>query len=161
MILDAAPFLDSDECRSLSGVAAADVGEIAQRLLGACYDDLGKAPRLLDGDELAHLLAETLPRRFGVKDRLAGSVGAVLEAYLGFLVTTGAVVAEYELRSALAQHVSTFESAVAQGVAHVEGVAVTERPDTVVHRADRVGRDDPCPCGSGKKFKKCCMKIGR
>ena len=21
----------------------------------------------------------------------------------------------------------------------------------------RVGRDDPCPCGSGKKHKKCCL----
>jgi len=21
-----------------------------------------------------------------------------------------------------------------------------------------VGRNDPCPCGSGKKFKKCCLK---
>jgi len=20
----------------------------------------------------------------------------------------------------------------------------------------KVGRNDPCPCGSGKKFKKCC-----
>ncbi|HIT54889.1 TPA: SEC-C domain-containing protein, partial [Candidatus Galligastranaerophilus intestinigallinarum] len=20
-----------------------------------------------------------------------------------------------------------------------------------------IGRNDPCPCGSGKKFKKCCM----
>jgi uncharacterized protein YecA (UPF0149 family) len=24
-----------------------------------------------------------------------------------------------------------------------------------------VGRNDPCPCGSGKKFKKCCMSRGR
>lgn len=25
-------------------------------------------------------------------------------------------------------------------------------------RADgRVGRNEPCPCGSGKKFKKCCL----
>ncbi|MFC1716153.1 tetratricopeptide repeat protein [Candidatus Poribacteria bacterium] len=23
---------------------------------------------------------------------------------------------------------------------------------------DKVGRNDPCPCGSGKKYKKCCMK---
>ena len=23
---------------------------------------------------------------------------------------------------------------------------------------NRVGRNDPCPCGSGKKFKNCCMK---
>ena len=21
-----------------------------------------------------------------------------------------------------------------------------------------VGRNDPCPCGSGKKYKKCCLK---
>ena len=23
---------------------------------------------------------------------------------------------------------------------------------------DKVGRNDPCPCGSGKKYKKCCME---
>jgi len=21
---------------------------------------------------------------------------------------------------------------------------------------DKIGRNDPCPCGSGKKYKKCC-----
>ncbi len=26
-----------------------------------------------------------------------------------------------------------------------------------VRRAVKVGRNDPCPCGSGKKFKKCCL----
>jgi SEC-C motif-containing protein len=25
-----------------------------------------------------------------------------------------------------------------------------------VRAADKVGRNDPCPCGSGKKYKKCC-----
>jgi hypothetical protein len=25
----------------------------------------------------------------------------------------------------------------------------------------RVGRNDPCPCGSGKKFKRCCGRRGR
>jgi hypothetical protein len=23
--------------------------------------------------------------------------------------------------------------------------------------SDKVGRNDPCPCGSGKKYKQCCM----
>ena len=27
---------------------------------------------------------------------------------------------------------------------------------TIIRNAPRVGRNDPCPCGSGKKFKKCC-----
>ena len=31
-------------------------------------------------------------------------------------------------------------------------------PDMPAHNPFRdVGRNDPCPCGSGKKFKKCCL----
>lgn len=26
---------------------------------------------------------------------------------------------------------------------------------TLVRRTPKIGRNDPCPCGSGKKFKKC------
>jgi preprotein translocase subunit SecA len=29
-------------------------------------------------------------------------------------------------------------------------------PVQQVVRGDKVGRNDPCPCGSGKKYKKCC-----
>jgi preprotein translocase subunit SecA len=27
---------------------------------------------------------------------------------------------------------------------------------TIVNKEKKVGRNDPCPCGSGKKYKKCC-----
>jgi uncharacterized protein YecA (UPF0149 family) len=47
-------------------------------------------------------------------------------------------------------------AAVASGAAHLDGVAITERGKTFVHRAQKTGRNDPCPCGSGKKLKKCC-----
>ena len=30
-----------------------------------------------------------------------------------------------------------------------------EKPETVRREGKKVGRNDPCPCGSGKKFKKC------
>lgn len=36
---------------------------------------------------------------------------------------------------------------------YVDGV-MNPRPQQRV--VDKVGRNDPCPCGSGKKFKKCC-----
>jgi preprotein translocase subunit SecA len=32
------------------------------------------------------------------------------------------------------------------------------RPKTVRRQVEKVGRNDPCPCGSGKKYKKCCGK---
>jgi preprotein translocase subunit SecA len=30
-----------------------------------------------------------------------------------------------------------------------------EKPQTFVRDGEKVGRNDPCPCGSGKKYKKC------
>jgi len=33
-----------------------------------------------------------------------------------------------------------------------------QHADFSVYDKPRVGRNDPCPCGSGKKFKKCCGK---
>ncbi|MBU3158901.1 SEC-C domain-containing protein [Clostridium frigoris] len=32
------------------------------------------------------------------------------------------------------------------------------RDSKMVVNNDKVGRNDPCPCGSGKKYKKCCGK---
>lgn len=32
------------------------------------------------------------------------------------------------------------------------------RPTTVVREGRKVGRNEPCPCGSGKKYKQCCGK---
>lgn len=28
---------------------------------------------------------------------------------------------------------------------------------TVCRQGDKMGRNDPCHCGSGKKYKKCCL----
>lgn len=31
-------------------------------------------------------------------------------------------------------------------------------PTTIVRTSPKVGRNEPCPCGSGKKYKQCCGK---
>ena len=38
------------------------------------------------------------------------------------------------------------------GRRHFQGASGAQRP--------KVGRNDPCPCGSGKKYKHCCGKNG-
>ncbi len=30
--------------------------------------------------------------------------------------------------------------------------------EPIVNKAAKIGRNEPCPCGSGKKYKKCCAK---
>ena len=37
-----------------------------------------------------------------------------------------------------------------------EPAGVVEKAVPVHHAGPKVGRNDPCPCGSGKKYKKCC-----
>ncbi|ASK28328.1 YecA family protein [Neisseria chenwenguii] len=37
--------------------------------------------------------------------------------------------------------------------------AVINKPQTYCRKAAKIGRNDPCPCGSGKKYKACCGKL--
>jgi preprotein translocase subunit SecA len=36
-----------------------------------------------------------------------------------------------------------------------QGSQATSRQSLVANNLKKVGRNDPCPCGSGKKYKKC------
>ena len=44
----------------------------------------------------------------------------------------------------------------ADGWKFEDGEFVGEKP--IVREEPKIGRNDPCPCGSGKKYKKCCGK---
>ena len=42
-----------------------------------------------------------------------------------------------------------------QMVEHRGNVEGSDKPETVRREEEKVGRNEPCPCGSGKKYKKC------
>lgn len=42
----------------------------------------------------------------------------------------------------------------------IDASQADHKPEPIRNRQQRVGRNDPCPCGSGKKFKNCCMRSG-
>ncbi|MBO4394061.1 MAG: SEC-C domain-containing protein, partial [Spirochaetales bacterium] len=43
-----------------------------------------------------------------------------------------------------------------QKVARASANDHMQAPTQVIRTAPKVGRNDPCPCGSGKKYKNCC-----
>jgi peptide deformylase len=49
--------------------------------------------------------------------------------------------------------------AVQHEIDHFEGVLITDKhvESTIVKNEKKVSRNEPCPCGSGKKYKKCCL----
>ena len=155
--LDSATFLDSPQAAALAG-RRDDVRAIVERYLACAYDELGKAPHLLEGDDMAEILKERLPAHFGQRDPLAEHVEPVLAAFLAFQVESAVVLHAFELTRALLEHASAFRTIVASGA--LAGRAPGKKRTPFVHRAAKTGRNDPCPCGSGKKFKQCCMQLG-
>ena len=149
--LDVSSFLDSSEARVLKNPDAEGVRKIAEVFLRICYEELGKKPRLCDGQDLHQVLGHLMPAYFTRNDPLAQHVPAVLEAYFEHLESTQIVSQSYEIKSALRGTAGEFLETVRTGT----NPHHHRREDPFVHGAPKLGRNDPCSCGSGKKYKKC------
>lgn len=61
------------------------------------------------------------------------------------------------------EELENIKQAIAVNVREIHAWWLARRPEQApasgpVRRSEpRVGRNDPCPCGSGKKYKKCCL----
>ena len=51
------------------------------------------------------------------------------------------------------------ESGAEGGAGQGEQRPAGTTPETFVRQERKVGRNEPCPCGSGKKYKQCCGKV--
>jgi len=56
------------------------------------------------------------------------------------------------------EEVETLRDRTQRDVVLTHGTAGAPVKQVKREAADKVGRNDPCPCGSGKKYKKCCGK---
>lgn|GEM_PF-1996556 len=61
-----------------------------------------------------------------------------------------------------AEWANTVNTLDAPGAFRPEPVPTREAiiPTHIRHSTPKIGRNDPCPCGSGKKYKKCCGRAG-
>lgn len=60
---------------------------------------------------------------------------------------TGKIIAEDDLEQYLKDH--------PEARRYVKPMAVPPTPHQ--RKTRKIGRNEPCPCNSGKKFKKCCL----
>jgi SEC-C motif len=117
------------------------IEERLEKLIGvtpdAAFDEFFFASHLRASAVVAELLA-ILAEAAGSDDVFAARVGPLLPMIL-------AVQRAYEDACGL-QHEESAGTTIAAAIE-----ARTGQP------FQRVGRNDPCPCGSGKKFKTCCL----
>ena len=79
-----------------------------------------------------------------------------------FNIYTEAVKRLFSVQVVTQEAVEKFEQKEQKKEAEVQKntTAPTLEKEPVKRTAPKVGRNDPCPCGSGKKFKQCCMGKG-
>jgi uncharacterized protein YecA (UPF0149 family) len=146
-------FLASVEAAELrASVPERDLEEVLDRF-AACAREAGvERAEDLDGASLHAIVGHDLPERFERRDPLSAHVGPALRAYLAYLARSGRLARAAEVEDALEATLPEFEHAVRTGAPAHHHPA----PQPFVRAAPRVGRNDPCPCGSGRKFKRCC-----
>jgi preprotein translocase subunit SecA len=64
-----------------------------------------------------------------------------------------------ELASARLRHDETSATAQESNEGGADGQQQPATPETFVRQERKVGRNEPCPCGSGKKYKQCHGKV--
>ncbi|MFT7671274.1 MAG: hypothetical protein ACI8X5_003991 [Planctomycetota bacterium] len=149
--LDLASFLDSDHAKSVEGLKPDQLKKIVGAFISICYEDLGKKPHLLDGQDVHYALGHQMPGRLARKDPLAPMVPDALRAFFKHVAETEVVTNSFEVEHGLTGTTAEFLETVRTG----HNAHHHEKQEPVVHKAEKLGRNDPCSCGSGKKYKKC------
>lgn len=108
------------------------------------FQRLGEARGFYHGyrDALAKIPADATDAERSKSGRVLGELTATVETLLTDLLRLGQAVR--------AQAIAAYQELSARG----------ETDDGFPSRTDKVGRNAPCPCGSGRKFKRCCAGAG-
>jgi len=133
-----------------------DTRTIVRFFLECFYIYLDMPPKEMTGRDFREAVLEILPRRFTGKEKYLSQVPQVAAAYMEYLRSST------DLKD-LPQIEKTLEELKKRFIKKVKSVKDTDRiqdeapVSQIVREKVKLSRNDPCPCGSGKKYKKCCL----
>ena len=117
----------------------------------------------LNETNLRHFLLDYAPRKLDFTAEAAKEIPAVLSSFFEFLEANGYVKNSGQLVNVVKENsrqllksLPTTKTTTKQSTEKVPAKKKTALERTPVIKA---GRNDPCPCGSGMKYKKCCGKL--
>ncbi|MCR4434888.1 MAG: preprotein translocase subunit SecA [Clostridiales bacterium] len=97
--------------------------------------------------------------RYGIGLRAYGQRDPVIEyKFEGFQMFEEMIKAiqEDSVKLLMNSHIDREHAPQRQKIAEPVAANHGDEPKKPVVKSSKVGRNDPCPCGSGKKYKKCC-----
>ena len=103
---------------------------------------------------LSHLREAVMMRGYGGQDPLRAYTVEGLEMYENMLDKIDKDTSIYLMKAEIRQNIERKE-VVKKQITNDSDTSTAKQPKV---NKNKVGRNDPCPCGSGKKYKQCCGK---
>lgn len=137
-------FCGGDAVRAFPGGIREFAQEVLTTFLAGACEHRGVEPEDLEEPDLKHGLINKVGRL-----ALPASVRADAPALCAEFLT--------ELESGGRLGGGRLLGAYVRALGGAFSNATADKAKPITRPGSRIGRNDPCPCGSGKKYKKCCM----
>ena len=85
--------------------------------------------------------------RIGLPENTYENISELLECYFSYLESSGSIPGASEWNNWVTS------------ASKPEPIPKNHTTGTVRHKFEKTGRNEPCPCGSGLKFKRCCIEL--
>jgi hypothetical protein len=141
-------FCDSERAARVGAAVQPVASAVLAEFLSAACARRDVEPDEIDEADVRFAMVEGIAR-LDIPDAARRRVPALVGAFLGELEAQGRLGGGRALGAFARAHRGAYESSARPAVAPIR------------REASKLGPNDPCPCGSGKKFKKCCRHLGR
>ena len=133
----------SDAARGFPEEAESHAPGVLSAFLKAACERAGGDLAAVGAEHLQPALLSDLAK-LAIPESVRPHVPGMIQAFLGELEREGRLAGGRALGANVAAAAPAYLS------------AASGKGETYRHPGSRLGRNDPCPCGSGKKYKKCC-----
>ena len=152
----AAEFSDLDELAAYPAGVRDCVREIAGAFLSAACRRRDVEPAELTENDLKAGLRNG-PAKLALPAQAQGSVVELCALFVENLQKQGRMAAGSTLAPFVRASRSSYAAQAEQSAAATTSEAPKAKP--FVKPGSKLGLNDPCPCGSGLKYKKCCKRL--
>ncbi len=152
-------FQKSKTVKSKAAAYKRDAEYITKSFLDYVFFNEHKEIKEINDTHVQHFMFEHAPRKLTFTPDIAKKVPEILSNFLIFLETDGRIHNGIQLGELAKKNSRSFLKLLPKKRTTIQKTAAEKKAEKKMATEVRVGRNDPCPCGSGKKYKKCCGRL--
>ena len=155
-------FQNSKTVKSKAATYRSNADFISKSFLDYAFFNEHKELKEINDSQVTHFMLEYAPRKLKLTPDGAKKLPEILSNFLMFLETAGHIHNGVHLGELAKSHSRSYMKLIPKKKTKTREATKAIPRKKAAKQAPvevKVGRNDPCPCGSGKKYKKCCGKF--